>query len=264
MERPDEPGGYRCAADEMRRMVSVTKVDEDVLLLKRVILIWDRLICEIKALVCTGMRPMDKKKKKCKLLPELHFFIYFLMFWCVFWSYLCCIFCHVFPSSPWHPGRQRLQACFQNNTSPDNHIPAITARSYRPICPADTKAKLTFKKINKISGIKMAQKWLQTLTHAHTNESRRYSYSNDKSYLSNCGSFLLLGFNAWRRDWKVGEWREEEEEEWRVLVSPRHPHTPSLTTYQPKIWQTDRQSDGQTNFLYRPASHAQNACQNSI
>lgn len=57
MERPDEPGGYRCAADEMRRMVSVTKVDEDVLLLKRVILIWDRLICEIKALVCTGMCP---------------------------------------------------------------------------------------------------------------------------------------------------------------------------------------------------------------
>lgn len=169
------------------------------------------------------------------------------------------------PSSPWHPGRQRLQACGQNKHFTWQRCPRLLLPPPdRLIRPADRKAKLEWESGGGGGmGVMLAAHQnipaAPTHTCTHTNESSRYSYSNEKILSFKLWLFPSVAFNACRRDWKVGEQRKGEREgarerdaERRIWVSPEHHHTLSLTIYHPQTWQTDRQTDRQTNFFCRP------------
>lgn len=96
-----------------------------------------------------------------------------------------------------------------------------------------------------------------THTCMHTNESSRYSYSNEKILSFKLWLFPSVAFNACRRDWKVGEQRKGERE--RGMLKGEFGWVQSIIT--PSPWQfiihkldkqTDRQTDRQTNFFCRP------------
>lgn len=165
------------------------------------------------------------------------------------------------PSSPWHPGRQRLQACGQNKHFTWHRCPwlLLLPPPDRLIRPADRKAKLEWERGG--MGVMLAAHQnipaAPTHTCTHTNESSRYSYSNEKILSFKLWLFPSVAFNACRRDWKVGEQRKGERE--RGMLKGEFGWVQSIIT--PSPWQfiihkldkqTDRQTDRQTNLFCRP------------
>lgn len=184
------------------------------------------------------------------------------------------------PSSPWHPGRQRLQACSQNKHFTWQRCPRLLLPPPdRLIRPADRKAKLEWERGEGGMGVMLAAHQnipaAPTHTCTHTNESSRYSYSNEKILSFKLWLFPSVAFNACRRDWKVGEQRKGEREGargseregcWKENLgesrASSHPLPDNLSSTNLTNRQTDRLTDRQISFA-GPVSHAQDGCQNS-
>lgn len=142
------------------------------------------------------------------------------------------------------------------NTSPDNDVPGCCCLLLIGWYVQLIEKQNLSEKVREGGMLAAHQNIPAAPTHTctHTNESSRYSYSNEKILSFKLWLSPSVAFNACRRDWKVGEQRKGEREgarerdaERRIWVSPEHHHTLSLTIYHPQTWQTDRQTDWQTD-----------------